>query len=228
MDRGVPSQIRRTVFFRVKQCYADITFSFRQQAVPVLIENQVEGHYIRIRADDYLGVLDNLYPAGGTPYDFSMSCALFGIAFPLLHSSQNPSKWEVYLLPFLAEQNVPYVPDRRPILETTVRRQSYLISVNATSLWIFFGLTTATIVSCLILSCYNRKFQVPDTCPFPEFDLASRLRGQDKAEMMKFSKLARRIANGKVSRDLRDFTVISTIRDSKELELDTLDDRRDA
>ena len=154
-----------------------------------------------------------------------MSCALFGIAFPLLHSSQNPSKWEVYLLPFLAQQNVPYFPNRRPILETAVRKQSYQISVNVTSLW---GLTTATIVSCLILSRYNRKFQVPDTCPFPEFDLASRLRGQDRAEMTTFSNLARRIADGKVSRDLRDFAFTSTIRDSKDIELDPLDARRDA
>jgi len=219
--------IRRIIFFRVRQCYADITFSFQQQSVPVLIENQIEGHYIRIRADDYLGVLDDLYPAGGTAYDFSMSCALFGNAFPLLHGLQNPAKWEVYLFPLLAEQNVLHIPDPRPILETAVRRRIHRISVNVTSIWVFFGLTTVVIISCLILSCYNRKFQVPETCPFPEFDLASRLRMKDQAEMTMFAELARRIAKGKIPKDLGDFTFISTFRDSRNIELDSMDARRD-
>jgi len=184
--------------------YADMTFSFQQQSVPVLLENQVEGHYIRIRADDYLRVLDSLYPVGGSPYDFNKSCFLFGIGFPLLHAGRNPTKWEVYLLPLLAQQNGIYETDSRPILDTAIRRQSYRISANVTSLWIFLGVTAAVITCCIVLSCFNPMLSVPEACCIPEFDLASRLQNTSGIKILE--NLSTRELE-----DLRNCTIINTL-----------------
>jgi hypothetical protein len=202
-------------FFRIKQYYADMTFSLEQGAVPVLIENIVEGNYIRMHADDYLQVLDSLYPTGRSPYDNSSSCALFGIALNLLRTPLNPAKWEVYLLPFLAQQNGIYSDDQRPTLETTITRQSYRISANIISIWTFFALTLSVVISCTILSCYAGYTPIPDTCPFPEFDIASKLGRpgiNGEVGLTTFANVSARMVEGK-TRDLPklfgDFTVIT-------------------
>ena len=169
-----------------------------------------------MHADDYLRVLDSLYPVGGTPYDFSTPCALFSISFNLLHGQQNPSRWEVYLLPFLAQQNAIYDPDLRPTLETAVRRYSYRILANVKSLWIFFGVITSVIISCILLSCRNQRFWVPETCPSPEFDLASKLK--DQIGMTTFWELSTQIASGKFQ-GLRNCTIINTIEKDGDVEL---------
>ena len=171
-----------------------------------------------MHAEDYLRVLDSLYPVGGTPYNFTSRCALFSMSFNLLHSQQNPSRWEVYLLPFLAQQNALY--DQRPTLENVVKRYSYRILADIKSLWIFIGVTTFVIISCLLLSCWNHRFQrVPETCLSPEFDLASKLNLKDQIEATPFGKLSTRVAN-KDFQGLKNCTI--TIQNEDGIELDSM------
>jgi hypothetical protein len=153
-----------------------MTFPLLPEAGPALIENIVEGDYVRLTADDYMEVLDHLYPKGPSTYNDSASCQLFVIAYSIMYSTVHPVIWDLYLLPLLAQQNIHYRDhDQRPMLETTIRRQSYRISANIISLWGFFGLTLFVVISCAIVS-YSAGFgPIPDTSRFPEFDIASKL-----------------------------------------------------
>jgi len=171
-----------------------MTFPLLQFAAPVLIENVIKGNYIHMPGLDYQEVLSLLYPKSNGPsltVD-TAACQLYLIADSLMRNPVHPTIWELYLLPFLAQQNGYYKEDHRAILETSIVRQSYQVSANIRLIWLFFALSLSVVLCCTVIS-YFAGSTIPETTEFPEFDLGSKFKGTDQEGIKKFAEISRLI-----------------------------------
>jgi len=140
---GVVAQIQ------LQERFADITYPLTPYPAPALVENVEEGDLVSLDSEKYLGILDLLIPKFPSTYNDTVSCWLAIEMETHIAVLNEPTLFELFLLPILLQLNIDEEMQATS-LNSTVRRQSYMLVPTKASTQVYICLTVIVLGWCVV------------------------------------------------------------------------------